>query len=77
MKREIESLLVAAQNNAIKTNYVKAKIDNMQENNKCRLSSDRNETINHLIRECSLTRTKGMRELALIVGKGYSLGIVQ
>ena len=30
LKREIESLLKAAQNNAIRTNYIKAKIDNMQ-----------------------------------------------
>ncbi len=35
LKRETESLLIAAQNNAIRTNYIKAKIDNMQQLIKC------------------------------------------
>ena len=30
--QETESLLIAAQNNAIRTNYIKAKINNTQEN---------------------------------------------
>ena len=47
-KREAES-----QNNAVKTNYIKAKIDNMQQNSKCWLSGDRDEIINYIIRECS------------------------
>ena len=33
-ERETESLLMAAQNNAIRTNYVKTKVDNTQQNNK-------------------------------------------
>ena len=51
-KRESESLLIAAQNNAIQANYVKAKIDKMQQNSKGRLCGDRDETINH-ISKCS------------------------
>ena len=31
-KREAESLLIAAQNNAIKTNHIKARIDKTQQN---------------------------------------------
>ena len=30
LKRETESLLIAAQNNSIRTSYVKAKVDNIQ-----------------------------------------------
>ena len=33
-KREIESLLIAAQNNAIRTNHIKARIYNTQQNSK-------------------------------------------
>ena len=33
-KRDSESLLIAAQNTDIMTNYIKAKIDDMQQNNK-------------------------------------------
>ena len=52
-KRETESLLIAAQNNAIRTNHIKARIDKTQQNRKCRLCGDRDEIINHIISECS------------------------
>ena len=52
LKREIESLKIAAQNNAVRTNHNKATMDKTQQNSKCRLCGDRDETINH-IRECS------------------------
>ena len=53
LKRETESLQIAAQNKAIRTNHIKARIDKTQQNSKCRLSGDRDETINHIISECS------------------------
>ena len=46
LKRETESLLTAAQDNAIRTNHIKARIDKTQQNSKCRLCSD-------IISECS------------------------
>ena len=52
-KREKESLLIAAQSNAIRTNHIKARIDKAQQNSKCRLCGDREETINHMISECN------------------------
>ena len=53
-KRETESLLIAEQNNAIRTNHIKARIDLTLQNSKCRLCDDWDETINHIsIRECS------------------------
>ena len=53
LKRGTESLLIAAQDNAIRTNHIKARIDKTQQNSKCRLCGDRDETINHIISECS------------------------
>ena len=44
---------MTAQNRAIRTNHIKAGIDKTQQNSKCRLCSDRDETINHIISECS------------------------
>ena len=52
-KRETESFLMAAQNSAIRTNHIKARIDKTQQNSKCSLCRDRGETINHIISECS------------------------
>ena len=52
-KREKESLLMAAQNSAIRTNHIKAGTDKTQLNSKCRLCGDRDETITHIISECN------------------------
>ena len=68
LKRETVTklLLIEAQNNALRTNHVKAKIDNTQQNSKCRLCGDRDETIYHRISECSKlaqkTRLGGERD---------------
>ena len=51
--KETESLLIAAQNNAIRTNYIKAKIDNRQKNNKCKLWADKDGMFNHIVSESS------------------------
>ena len=52
LKRETESHLIAAHNNAIRTNNIKAIIDKTQQNSKYRLCGDRDETINYRISEC-------------------------
>ena len=52
LKRETESLLIAAQNNSIRTKYIKTRIDKTQQNIKCSLCDDRDETTNHIISEC-------------------------
>ena len=51
LKREIESLLIAAKKKSHK-NYVKARIEETKQNSRCRLCDHRDETINH-ISECS------------------------
>ena len=50
---------MAAQDNAMRTNHIKVKIDNMQQNRKYRLCGDKDETINHIISECSKLAQKG------------------
>ena len=52
LKKETEFLMITAQNYAITTNYVKGKIDNIQQNCKCWLGRDIDETINHIISKC-------------------------
>ena len=52
-KREMESFLIATQDNTIRTNHIKARIDKTQQNSKCWLCGDRDETINHIISEYS------------------------
>ena len=68
-KRETESLLMAAQNSAIRTNHIKSRIDKTQQNSKCRLCGDRDETINHIISECSKLARKEYKVRHNWVGK--------
>ena len=51
-KRETESFLTAAQNNAIRTNYIKVKIEKTQPNSKCWLFSNKDERIDLIKGEC-------------------------
>ena len=53
LKRETESLIVAAQDQALRTNYRKAKIEKSGGDPKCRLCKERDETVSHLVSECS------------------------
>ena len=46
LKRETESLQIAVQNNTIRTIYIKAIINNTQQNSKFRLCGEKDETIN-------------------------------
>ena len=69
-KRETESLLIATQDNAVRTNHIKARIDKTQQNSKCRLCGDRDETINHIISECSKLSQREYKARHDWVGKG-------
>ena len=53
LKRETESLIVAAQNQSIRTNLVKAKIDKSQGDSLCRLCKKADESIDHIVSGCS------------------------
>ena len=53
LKRETESLIVAAQNQSIRTNLVKAKIDKTQGDSLCRVCRKVDESIDHIASGCS------------------------
>ena len=69
-KRETESLLIAAQNNAVRTNNIKATIDKTQKkNSKFRQFGDRDEGSNHIISEFSKFAQKEYKSRHDWVGK--------
>ena len=68
-KREIESLLIAAQDNALRTSHIKARIDKSRQNSKCWLCGDLNETISYIISECSKLAQKEYQTRYDCVGK--------
>ena len=53
MKRETESLTVAAQNESVRTNLVRAEIDKNQRDSLCRVCRKVDESIYHIVRGCS------------------------
>ena len=53
LKREAESLIVAAQNQSIRTNLVKARIDKSQGDSLCRICRKVDESIDHIVSGCS------------------------
>ena len=57
-------------NNAIRTNYLNAGIDKAQQNSRCRLCSDRDETINHIISEYSRLAQREYKTWHEWMGKG-------
>ena len=69
LKRETESLLIAAQDNTMRTNHIKVGIDTTQQNSKCWLCGDRDETINRIISECSKLAQKEYKTRHDWVGK--------
>ena len=53
LKRETKSLQIAAQNNTIRVNYIKARIDKTQQYRRWRLCGDREEIILYILSKCS------------------------
>ena len=49
LKRETDSLIVAAQNQSVRTNLVKARIDKSQKDMLCKLCKKADESIDHLV----------------------------
>ena len=53
LKRETESLIIAAQDQALRTNYRNAKIEESTNISMCRLCKEKEETVSHILSECS------------------------
>ena len=62
LKRETENLIVAAQNQSIRTNLVKAKIDRSQKYTLCRLRKKADESINHVVRGVPNLHRRSIKE---------------
>ena len=69
LKRETEFLLIATQNNAIRTNHVKARLDKTKQNSKFKLCVNRDKMINYIISECSKLAQKEYKTRHDWVGK--------
>ena len=69
LKRETESLIVAAQNQSIRTNLVKAKINKSQGDPLCRECRKVDESIDHIFSGCSKLAQKEYKKRHYNLGK--------
>ena len=53
LKKETEGLLMAAQDQALRTNNLKVHIEKQEGSPLCRMCHDKNESVGHLVSECS------------------------
>ena len=56
LKKETEGMLMAAQDQALRTNSIKSKVDSVSP--VCRLCGEREETISHKVAECKMLAQK-------------------
>ena len=77
LKKGTKSIPRAAQNNSIRTKYVKANIDKTEQNSRCRLYDNRHETIDHIISVCSKISTKRVQDYTRLGGVSVPLITVQ
>ena len=52
LKKETEGMIMAAQDQAIRTRWVQKNIDKMDITETCRMCGDKEETISHIVSEC-------------------------
>ena len=69
IKREKDTLILVAKEQANRTNLIKIKIDKSKVDSKCRMCGKVDETINHLISECSKMEQKEYKRRHDWVGK--------
>ena len=68
LKRETESLITAAQDQCIRTNYFKARIDKSEENSLFCMCGQKEETVMHIICECTKLAQKEYKRRHDLVG---------
>ena len=62
MKKKTEGLIFAAQEQALRTNWIRKNIDGKEVSEKCRMCGERDESINQLIAECKKLAQKEYKQ---------------
>ena len=75
LKRDTKSLIFAAQEQAIRSNVIKGKIDKSRKQTKCRMCSIADETINYIVSECSKLAQKEYKRRHDWIGRRIHLEI--
>ena len=77
MKRKTESLIIPAQTQSIRTNLVKAKIEKSQKDTLCKPCKKADESIGHVVSDCSKLTQKEYRRRHDNLGKVIHLKLAR
>ena len=69
LKRCTEALICSAQEQSIRTNYIKYNIDKTAMSLLCRMCGTKNETISHIVSECGKLAQKEYKRRHASIGK--------
>ena len=69
LKKETEGLIFAAQDQALRTNAVKARIENENVSSKCRMCGSDDETVQHILCSCSKLAQTEYKKRHDVVGR--------
>ena len=69
LKVQTEATICAAQEQTLRTNYTKNKIDKTLENPWCRMPGERGETVQHIICECKKLAQREYKRRCKVVAK--------
>ena len=67
---------MAAQTQSLRTNTIKRKIDKTQEDPKCRMCKQKEETVSHIVSECPKLAQREYKRRHDCVAKAPSLGFM-
>ena len=73
LKVQTEATICAAQEQTLRTNYTKNKVDKTLENPWCRMPGERGETVQHIICECKKLAQREYKRRCKVVAK-WSIG---
>ena len=77
LKKETEGLIFAAQEQTLRTNWIRKNVDGQEISEKCKMCGERDESVTHLIAECKKLAQKEYKQRHENIAKIVQLELCQ
>ena len=77
LKKETEGLIFAAQEQTLRTNWIRKNVDGQEISEKCKTYGERDESVTHLIAECKKLAQKEYKQRHENIAKIVQLELCQ
>ena len=77
LKKETEGLIFAAQEQTLRTNWIRKNVDGQEISEKCKMCGERDESVTHLIAECKKLAQKEYKQRHENIAKIAQLELCQ